>query len=57
MTLFSDTVTFPEDPESKVLMTLAEAFDTKSKPPDRTATGAKASRKFRKVIVTSLAMY
>jgi len=55
--LFSDTVTVPVDPVSKVLMTLAEAFDTKSKPPDRTATGAKASRKFRKVIVTSLAMY
>jgi hypothetical protein len=46
ITLFSDTVTFPVDPVSKVFMTLAEAFETKSKPPDRTATGAKASRKF-----------
>jgi len=55
--LFSDTVTVPVDPVSNVLMTLAEAFDTKSKPPDRTATGAKASRKLRKVIVTSLAMF
>jgi len=55
--LFSDTVTVPVDPVSKVFMTLADAFETKSKPPDRTATGAKASRKFRKVIVPSLAMY
>jgi len=55
--LFSDTVTFPVEPESKVFITLAEAFETISKPPDRTATGAIASRKFRKVIVTSLAMY
>src|SRR5579864_3049273 len=55
--LFSDTVTFPVEPESKVFMTLAEAFETMSKPLDRTATGAKANRKSRKVIVTSLAMY
>jgi hypothetical protein len=41
MTLLSDTVTFPVEPESKVLITLAEAFETKSKPPVRTATGAK----------------
>jgi hypothetical protein len=45
--LCSDTVTVPVDPVSKVLMTLAEAFELKSKPPDRTATGAKASRNLR----------
>jgi hypothetical protein len=50
MTLLSDTVTLPVEPESNVLITLAEAFETKSKPPVRTATGAKYSRKFRKVI-------
>ena len=50
MTLLSPTVTFPVEPESNVLITLAEAFETKSKPPVRTATGAKYSRKFRKVI-------
>ena len=55
--LFSDTVTVPVDPVSKVFITLADAFETISRPPDRTATGAKASRKFRKVIATSLAMY
>jgi hypothetical protein len=31
MTLFSDAVTVPVDPVSKVLMTVAEAFETKSK--------------------------
>jgi len=41
MRLFSDTVTFPVEPVSNVLMTLAEAFETKSKPPARTATGAR----------------
>jgi hypothetical protein len=41
ITLLSDTVTFPVEPESKVLITLAEAFETKSKPPVSTATGAK----------------
>jgi len=46
ITLLSDTVTFPVEPESKVLITLAEAFETKSKPAVRTATGAKYSRKF-----------
>jgi len=55
ITEVSDTVTVPADPVFKVLITLAEAFETKSKPPVRTATGA--SRKFRKVIVTSLAIY
>jgi len=34
--LGSDTVTVPVDPVSKVLMTLAEAFETNSKPPTRT---------------------
>ena len=40
-TLAIVTVTVPVDPVSKVFMTLAEAFETKSKPPARTATGAK----------------
>jgi hypothetical protein len=57
MTEVSDTVTVPADPVFKVPMMLAEAVETKSKPPARTATGAKTSRKFPKVIVTSLAMY
>jgi hypothetical protein len=35
--LLSDIVAVPVDPESRVLMTLAEAFETKSKPPARTA--------------------
>jgi len=51
------TVTVPPDPVFKLPMMLAEAFETISKPPARTATGAKTSRKFPKVIVTSLAMY
>jgi len=46
ITLLSDTVTFPVEPESNVLITLAEAFETRSKPPVRTATGAKYSRRF-----------
>src|ERR1700676_263979 len=50
ITLLSDTVTFPVEPESNVLITLAEAFETNSKPPVRTATGDTYSRKFRKVI-------
>jgi hypothetical protein len=33
MTLFSDTVTFDEDPVRRVPVTLAEAFETNSKPP------------------------
>jgi hypothetical protein len=33
-----------------VFVTLAEAAETKNKPPARTATGAKANRKFRNVI-------
>jgi hypothetical protein len=41
MTLLSDTVTFPVEPESNVFMTLAEALDTKSRPPVKTAAGAK----------------
>jgi hypothetical protein len=53
MTLLSDTVMFPVEPVSKVFVTLAEAAETKSKPPARTATGAKANRKFRNVICNS----
>jgi hypothetical protein len=44
ITLLSDTVTFPVEPVSTVPMMLAEAFETKSKPPVRTATGAKYIR-------------
>src|SRR5579864_2833797 len=43
----SDSVTVPEDPVSKVCVTLAEAFETKSKPPARTAT--KANPHFRNI--------
>ena len=57
MRLLSDTVTVPVDPVGKLLITLAEAFEPKNKPPDRTATETKASRRFRKVAVTSLAIY
>jgi hypothetical protein len=57
MKLFSDIVAVPVDPVSKVLITLAEEFEPKNRPPHRTATGAKARRKFRKVTVTSLERY
>jgi hypothetical protein len=50
ITLLSDTVTFPVDPVSIVPMILAEAFETKSKPPVRTTTGARYICKFPKVI-------
>jgi hypothetical protein len=48
--LGSDIVTVPRDPVNKVLKVLAEAAGKKSKPPARTAAGAKAHRKFRKVM-------
>jgi len=48
--LGSDIVIVPVDPVSKVLTTLAEASETKSKPPARTAAGAKANHKVRNVI-------
>jgi hypothetical protein len=51
--LVSDAVTVPVDPVSRVLMTLADAFETKSKPPARTTAGAKANRKLRNTISTS----
>lgn len=41
MTLLSDIVRFPVDPVSNVFVTLAEASETKSKPPTRTATAPK----------------
>jgi hypothetical protein len=47
MTLLSDTVQFPDEPVSTVPVMFAEAFETKSKPPVRTATGANANRKLR----------
>jgi len=44
--LFNDTVTVPDDPVSKVPITLAEALEANSKPPAAIATGAKDNLQF-----------
>lgn len=48
--LLTENVAVPVDPESKVLITLAEASETKTKPPARTRTGTKANHRFRNLI-------
>jgi hypothetical protein len=55
--LLSDTVTVPVDPVSKVPLTVAEAFETRSKLPAKTTTGAKANRNFPYVISRFLPYY
>jgi len=53
--LFNDAVTVPEEPVSRVPVTVAEAFETKNKLPAKTATGAKENLQLRNVIRNLLA--
>jgi len=50
ISLVSDIVSVPVDPVSRVLMTLAEAFETKSKPPARTVARPQTNGNLRNAI-------